>query len=680
MSNQQWRIRLIRPPAVAAPDFSVIPQFNGRAIDNPATPTIDERHVIQPGANFTIGSVARGNNIGDGDTFTDGSTGMNAYRGADFRVDFDNPSDGRFNRVVPNIPDAGTLSNEDVPPATNLDLVHLRDWNNGRWLLVDHGSKYPLSGPNPQTGSNVVAPTYANPRGMFGGFVSTDGNVGELQTFVLERRAHLNRTSASLTSADENNDNPWVVVDVLQDANGANLPTIRDFALLDSHTATNAFSLLQNLQSTERWRPLDRSITGLHDAATVAASPYANSIGAIVNQKTPQNEPHLLWQPHFDRDFTSVMELLSIPLYGPDTLTRNLASNGRLVSEFGAGVGYEARTAQAKFLRPVHPQNQPTPTNAVLNNRWYRILELLEVPTRANKQVENAVTSATVNDDFSVGLLKRVPGKINLNGIRHPEVLMGLLDEPNMFALLNEDANNNGVMDAGEDRNGNGLLDRYAQDIFEPATRDWYQQFLISRDAFDPYSMSVGVPLILPGSPASRPFRDLSQGTGALDPSTLTTVVPSLERSLLRRLMLDNADLNDNSTYERSETRTGAAAHGPSNANGTRRLFEARTAADLTPTVNVVDPHTRHRLLSKVANNSTNRSNVFLVWISVGFFDSWQPVAAEPEVVQIGAEMTDQPRRRGFFVVDRSLLEDAYDVNTGTFDFRKFVQYRKTVQ
>ena len=94
----------------------------------------------------------------------------------------------------------------------------------------------------------------------------------------------------------------------------------------------------------------------------------------------------------------------------------------------------------------------------------------------------------------------------------------------------------------------------------------------------------------------------------------------------------------------------------------------------------------------KFSGNTTPRSNVFLVWVTVGFFEGYQPDSVNfPTAIQVGAEMTDQPRRRGFFVVDRSLLEDAwiapqYDVNnnllpnTGIYDFKKFVQYRKTVQ
>src|SRR5262249_14730684 len=123
-----------------------------------------------------------------------------------------------------------------------------------------------------------------------------------------------------------------------------------------------------------------------------------------------------------------------------------------------------------------------------------------------------------------------------------------------------------------------------------------------------------------------------------------------------------------------------------SGTNGYRSLFQATSVND---SQGFVDPHTRNRLLAKVSNNTTVRSNVFLIWITVGFFDSYQPDPTNANVVQIGAEMTDQRRRRGFFVVDRTLLEDATVPATtnsagqtipANYDFRKFIQYRKTIQ
>jgi hypothetical protein len=67
--------------------------------------------------------------------------------------------------------------------------------------------------------------------------------------------------------------------------------------------------------------------------------------------------------------------------------------------------------------------------------------------------------------------------------------------------------------------------------------------------------------------------------------------------------------------------------------------------------------------------------------MTVGFFEGYRPDPVNnPNVVQIGAEMTDQTRRRRFMVVDRSLLEDAWNPATGTYDFHKFIQYQKTIQ
>ena len=82
-------------------------------------------------------------------------------------------------------------------------------------------------------------------------------------------------------------------------------------------------------------------------------------------------------------------------------------------------------------------------------------------------------------------------------------------------------------------------------------------------------------------------------------------------------------------------------------------------------------------MLRKVYNNSTTRTNVFAVWISTRFFEAIEAPTGE---IQIGAQLQGAPDHRGFFIIDRSLPEQAYQNNSGRFDFRKFVQYRKTLQ
>jgi len=167
------------------------------------------------------------------------------------------------------------------------------------------------------------------------------------------------------------------------------------------------------------------------------------------------------------------------------------------------------------------------------------------------------------------------------------------------------------------------------------------------------------------------------QGNGA----NAVPIPEVTEHGLLRRLGKDTTPNYNEAVIAMTPTKLSQAGQ------SYRRLFEARSQADLS--VGEVDLQARHRLLGKVANNSTTRGNVFLVWMSVGFFDAVFPDPQNPALVQIGAELEDQSRRRGFFVVDRSLLEDAYVPPTytntgtqmpGTFDFRKFVQYRRTLQ
>lgn len=566
-------------------------------------------------------------------------------------------------------------------------------------------------------------------------------------TFALRRRLNLNRPAPPIGTAQYNandeQDNPFIEVDRISYRNYDNSGTdgtsaiappttapqygtffqLRDPGIMTTPSVTDIQPQLMRLVSKERRQPLDGYEAGAASNNTVAMTytslipPWPstapvftsntgfpmsrvgyyqnqNQYGNVVTRTTysentiggPPNSifappdnvllPNTttnannatvfpLWQPHFDRDFASVGELLSVPLYGPSFVTQSLApkdSNSSTLNSLAVEAPlaptatgyYQPLAAQAKIFRPQHPLNVGSPTIPQYDNRWYRVLELLDVPSRANQQIENNLQSQY--PWLFPQALQRVPGKMNINQIRYGENLFALLDDPGQFNVFGYNA---GIGNVNNPGNG-WYTDNY------DANRNWWTELLKARDGKDPtatnaYNNANGtsVSLYMPGSPASRPFRPMSYFDNS---NAGTNNYNSIDDTLLRATPLDSTlGLNQ------------------------RRLFEARSQTDLTATGNTIDYYTRQRLLSKIAGNTTQRSNVFLVWVSVGFFEAYQPDPNNPAVVQIGAEMTDQARRRGFFVVDRSMLEDAWvpdftNPANGYFDYSKFIQYRKTLQ
>jgi len=623
-----------------------------------------------------------------------------------------------FEMVCPNVATAGAYTGAAQPAngIVNLDLLHPND--TPKFTLAFGIAGDFLSRNNNPTLNTQAAPAYFE-------------NHLTHTVFALQRRLNPRLPQLSLVN------NPYVTVDAF-DRDGRVAPGKMGVKMMDLNfdgsvtDQTTALARLENdeLRSTERGQPLKNiKVAGDTDDLELSGNVTPGMMKTtftLNNSKSPAQFNHRYsFLPHFDRDYSSIVELLHIPLFGPGTLTRDaqamwlppeldpggagndLGQVGATIDptaanktysgplSFGAAVFLQSEDRDHDgmleasedangngLLDPMEDTNSngwldygdDLNKNGVLDSHPYhfhRFFAFAEVPTRTHRQLGDPLQQ------------HRVPARINLNGVRDPRVLAGLIDDLQVHGIperdlggpnpgYTEDKNLNGVLDVGEDLNGNGTLDAVPPDPNEDingngrwdrtladvtgsdARRDWWGNFLLSRDGLDPTSQ-----MFLPLSGTSRPFRDF----GLTPNGNSTTSNVSLEDSILRRI-----------------PQTIPADR--------RRLFELTNQSEFTfPTsgATAVSPLIQHRLLSKMVGNTTTRSNCFVVFVTIGMFECVQftpPGTTEP-VTRIGGPLlngTTPVTYRKAYIVDRSVALEASDQGTGSFDWRKLVMAQQRIK
>ena len=559
---------------------------------------------LPPGSIFTISSQ-------DGtDKFSAGQC-----RTSDFRANraASPTATGPFDLIAPSGGQPDTVAPSDTTdvtmfpkPKCNLDLA----WNYGGGAL-----KFDL-----ETNS-----------GTTGGFVvDIDDKITAVQ-LVLERLA---------------TDGNWVEVDRTRDitVQAIDPPTAPPVV-----TNTLVNTQLDAIQSSARIAPLDR--TNAPSPTPVAPAPTSNVHNTL--QTAGTSVTTTAWQWHLDRDFASLGEILQLPLYGPDDLT-----NGQITdTEFDKGRNdadtkdaYFPRIAAGRFLRPDLIDDDTNPSG----NRWYRLLEFLEVPNRSHQHTAIRTQSALTTPvptmlaepyNLPIGIgWPRTHGQLNLNMIRHPQALAALLDDD---LLIN-----------GATTNLTGL---------DEATRLWWVQFLKARDSRSTGNFAADpvTNLFVPGTGNSRPFR----GFDAVGRVATSTTDGPLENTILRSLPLDGS--------------------GGGNPNEFRRLFEVGMSAEHVNNQDTVTneadaakthlhPTARYRLLSKLLNNVTTRSNSFGVFVTVQYYEAAEQNLSgqSAPAIRIGGRLDDTPTHRGYFVVDRTGAVEqmkvltANPVSSNSFSFK----------
>lgn len=586
--------------------------------------------------------------VAPGSLYTIASADANTVGVASLYVDHAGASTN-FELVSPNKAGAPAYSSATGTPnpVANLDLLHTN--HAGYFGLATDGM--PTTTPGDFLSRNN-APSPGMGMGM-----------GSKTHLRLDRRLNPNLPTLSLA------ENPFVTVDKFKGVDRIELE-------IDSTVTTQAQAATElsdpGRASQERRQSLEGEVNV--DSGGAAPSIHRNTLTQN-NQSSPN--PFSLLHTHFDRDFASVIELLDLPLCGPDELTRivtrsrlpaSVVTNSDTYAPFSFGRALFALTEDRNANGMLEGSEDVNGNGILDSNHFHRFLSLVETPTRTHRQLGDPLK------------LNRVPGRLNLNTLRDRQVLAALIDDREVV-VSEMDTNRNKLIDLGEDLNGDGRLGLV--DATGDTGRDWWEQFLEARDQLDPVT---GLPL--PMSGISRPFRDLANLTAR----TIAAGASPLDDTFLRRMPVGNSaagrrlfelaneaefalleDVNGNGTFDANDPNEDVNMNGvfdgadDKNGNG---VFDAS-----------VDPVIRHRLLSKMIGNTTTRSNVFVVFVTIGMFEC---VELPNGAVRVGGQMDvdndgTPDTHRAVFIVDRSTAEEAYDKGSGTFDWKKLILAKQRV-
>lgn len=355
-----------------------------------------------------------------------------------------------------------------------------------------------------------------------------------------------------------------------------------------------------------------------HNAQEPIANPTATVPASPLKQRGPADNTHsptqtlripFDWLVHLDRALVSPIELMHVSAYKPHELTHRFVTGTTSMN----GVAHNHRAAW--FTQ---------------NERFYRLLEFVETRTGPGWGSPGG----------------RVPGKLNINTL-WPDISNGNTQTSSVFRAFANAQLGNAFTDKTQ---ADKLVDQIFFDLYRQRTP-------AAPAATDPTAFR-------PPSPNDNPFKSLATGMSLAltDPAAANDTVQDGLALVVRGLR---------DTYLR-----GNPNFAPQTPPLFDRLFDPYLR-DLSPTTtpplpnNVqasqINKYVRYELLNKLFNNLTTRSNVFAVWLTVGFFevtdDSVRPVKLGAEV---GKAEGRNVRHRMFAIIDRTNLTAFATTNSDT--------------
>jgi hypothetical protein len=369
-------------------------------------------------------------------------------------------------------------------------------------------------------------------------------------------------------------------------------------------------------------------------------------------QTTPQNPNPFPWLTHLDRPFMSPFELLTVPSSSPSRLCSEFSPGFPLTAAFPADcTPYPANAMDIQSLRRPfgHLLNffhsvQVNPPATIESPQLYRLLDYVEVPSPYagtqrwyNPTAGNFSAAGLYRPPFNHISRFRDPGRLNINTIFDADIWKSAMGDLNPGAAPN---------DPSIFFSATGAATPISATLFADKVFRSRQGYGLLGQLL-PVTGPNGLPAFS-GFPTyfAHPFRATDSADQMPAVFGMRKTAP-VEAGFLRP---DPDTIPPNSMAGNPQPLFNRNSDNPWDHTDRNAYF-------------------RYQALQKLGNTFTTHSNVYAVWMTVGYFEveDNRPLAAGPVVIdtahpdglrlgaEIGSDSGEIARHRMFCIIDRSI-------------------------